>query len=174
MGLYNTTLCLWKQITRIAPLHSTPPTCQGPALCPSDGKLSFSQCWDQSNLSLQNLPQIFDDLAFENIWKIFASRTAAPTKNSFLVFCKACTDWSACQISRDQPFTFLQINEQILDPLGPQNIFNNSFAVLHHLKKDWMISDGNWSHNNKLLLETLISYNAMAKVVQWVRKLHLT
>ena len=53
-------------------------------------------------------------------------RQAAPTKKScFLVFCKACADWSACQISNlwDQPFTFLQIDGQILDPLDPQNVF---------------------------------------------------
>ena len=34
-----------------------------------------------------------------------------------------------------------------------------SFALS---KNDWMISDGNWSPNNNLLLKTLISYNAMA------------
>ena len=53
--------------------------------------------------------------------------------------------------------SFLQINGQILDPLDPQNMLCKLFAVLHHLKKDWMISDGNWSHNNNLLLGTLTS-----------------
>lgn len=36
------------------------------------------------------------------------------------------------------------------------------FAVLHHFETDWMISNGNWSHNNSLLLGTLISENAVA------------
>ena len=102
------------------------------------------------------------------IWKIFgrylSQERLPPQKSCFLVFCKACADWSVCQISNlwDQLFTFLQINGQILDLLDPQNIFCKVFAVLHHLKDDWAIFAGNWSHNNNLLLTTLICYNTMA------------
>ena len=121
------------------------------------------KCWDQSNLSLQNLPQIF--LWWSCFWKYLEDiwlKNGCPDKK--VVVCAAYADWSACQISNlwDQPFTFFQINRQMLNPIDPQNIFWKCFAFFHHLKKDWMISDGNWSHNNNLLLETLISYNAMA------------
>ena len=88
-------------------------------------------CWDQSNLSLQNLPRIF--LWWSCFWKYLEDgKTGCPHKKVVLYFFrKACADWSACQISNlwDQSFTCLQINGQMLDPLDPRNILCNIFAV---------------------------------------------
>ena len=61
------------------------------------------------NVALKKLnPNIIADSGYDNIWEIFAQRTAAPTKLLFFIFFRAGPDCSTYQISSlwDQPFMF--------------------------------------------------------------------
>ena len=129
-------------------------------------------------------PNNFDDLGYENIWKIFVyfkceiHNEGLPGGNCcFLAFFKTGSKVSSCQVSSssDQPFWFFDQKCPNFKTFFYNIFFGQILVVFHHLKKVSPISVQKWACNNSLLFGTfdLLNFHCLThsalQVVIWPR-----